>query len=99
MELTPMHKMIETVRFKHGVDVVACDIDGGKALLDMKSSNYYKLNRSAALVWDWVGEGADISELTDKMVGEFDVEPDECIADVRAVLESFVGAGLLERDG
>ena len=94
-----MHKMVEPVRYQQAKDVVACDIDGGKALLDMRSSNYYKLNTSAALIWDWVGEGATIGELTDKMVGEFDVEAQDCIEDVEAVVESFVKAGLLEQYG
>lgn len=91
-----MERIDDTVRIVHASDVVACDLDGGKALLDMNSSNYYRLNGSASMIWEWIGDGATLAELIDRMLQEYDVERDECEKDVEAVVSSFIKAGLLE---
>lgn len=77
-------------------EVVACELDGGKALLDLRGSRYYKLNRSAALIWEWIGEGSTLSLLVDRMLQRFDVDRSQCEEDVIAIISSFEKAGLVD---
>lgn len=79
--------------------VVACEVEDGKALLDLESSTYYKLNRSAALIWEWIGDGATIPALVERMLAHFEVGEDECTRDVEAIIASFCDAGVLEAEG
>lgn len=84
-----------TVRLRHAEEIVSCNLDGGSALLDMSTSNYYKLNNSAAMIWQFIGDGATVSSLIERMLAEFEVEREQCAADVESVVASFMEAGLV----
>jgi len=88
----------ERDKFSIGANVVACELDDGRALLDLSKSQYYRLNRTAAIVWEWLEEeSASIDELTIKMLGRFDVEESTCRADLTTMLNTFLEAGLVEQ--
>lgn len=84
--------------FRPAEHVVACELEGGKALLDLETSTYYKLNHSAALIWEWIGDGAGTPDLVARMLDCFEVGEDECKQDVEAIIDSFCDAGLLETE-
>ncbi len=77
-------------------DVVACELDDGVALLDLRVSKYYKLNKTAALIWDWMSEPATVDQLVTRITERFDVSESECRADILAILASFESSGLIE---
>lgn len=83
-------------RISTAANVVACDLDGGKALLDLTTSQYYKINPTAALVWEWISGGATLNSLIENMLEEFDVEEGVVRADVEAIISSFADAGLVQ---
>lgn len=76
-------------------DVVSCKLDGGNALLDLTSSSYYRLNSTAATVWDCIGEGMNKRQIVEQLLIEYDVDHDQCAADVDAIVDSFLEAGLI----
>lgn len=79
-------------------NVVACELDDGRALLDLTESQYYKLNRTGAIVWEWLEEeSASIDQLTTKMLARFEVEEAICRADLASILSTFLEAGLVEQ--
>ncbi len=84
-------------RFSQTSDVVACNLDGGKALLDMASSNYYQLNGTAALLWELIGEGSSVVQVAEQMLEKFEVDRSQCLADTKEVIGSFEEAGLVLR--
>lgn len=77
-------------------DVVACDLDGGKALLDLQTSQYIKLNETAALIWQWIGEELSPNEMLDEMMAKYDVDEAECREDIESLIGSLKEAGLVE---
>lgn len=85
----------EAPRFRHAPDVVACELDGGNALLDLASSDYYRLNGTAAAVWDGIGEGSTVAQLIERILSEFDVERDQCASDVKTIISALLDAGLV----
>lgn len=85
-----------SVIYHHRADVVACELEGGKALLDLESSNYFKLNDTAALIWEWIGEGASVAQLIHKITDRFDIGEEECAQDVEAIVSSFEENGLVD---
>lgn len=82
-------------RLQHGADVVACELDGGSALLDLASSDYYRLNGTAAAVWDGIGEGLSAPQIAQRIVSEYDVDLEQCTADVDAIISALLDAGLV----
>lgn len=87
----------ESARLRQAPDVVACSLESGNALLDLTSSNYYSLNGSAAMIWEWIDSGATIAELVERMLETYDVDRETCVADIQSIVASFEQAGLVVR--
>jgi hypothetical protein len=85
----------EGVRFAHAPDIVACKLDGGNALLDLASSDYYRLNSTATTIWECVGQGLAFSQIIERVLFEYEVEHDQCVSDVEAIIRSFMQANLI----
>ncbi len=85
----------ELRQFRQAPDVVACKLDDGNALLDLSSGEYYRLNSTGAFVWECVGDGLDVHEIAERIVSEYDVNHDRCLADILAVCDSLLSAGLV----
>jgi hypothetical protein len=76
-------------------DVIICDIDDGKALLDLDSSKYFKLNHVAAVVWEGIGAGgASLESLVELVTSKFEVSREQCDSDVRLLISSLCAAGI-----
>lgn len=77
-------------------NVVSCELDGGRALLDLEKSQYYSLNDTAATIWEWLEADTNKpSELVEKMQATYEVELEQCQADLAAILSSLLDAGLI----
>lgn len=76
-------------------NVVSCDYEGGKALLDLEKSTYFKLNNSATLIWNWLENPTSRDGLVSKMTDIFEVDPATCKADVSKILLDFVESKLV----
>lgn len=82
-------------KFIQAENIVCCDLEGGKALLDTNSSQYYKLNETAALVWEQLADGSTIAELADKVCERFDVQRIQAVTDLKNMLSAFFDAKLV----
>jgi len=79
-------------------DVVSCELDGGAALLDLRSSSYFKLNSTASAVWTLIEKSPQtLDSLVKSITDQFEVDTDRCAADLEAVLSSFLEAELIEQ--
>lgn len=75
-------------------DVVASDIGGDWALLDMESSLYYTLNETGATVWNAMQAPTSLDKLVSVVTEHFSVSEEVCRPDVEALLEHLVQSGL-----
>lgn len=79
-------------------EVVASEVDGGAALLDLRSSQYYGLNPVGAYVWSQIQEPKTLDALAAAVADAFDVDVSSCRDDIARLLGDFHGAGLIRRD-
>ena len=80
-------------------DLVSCDLAGETALLHFKSGVYYGLNPVATFVWKLIQGPKTFEDLREAVLKEYDVEPDQCERDLRALLEELSAAHLIEVRG
>jgi hypothetical protein len=80
-------------------DIAWREIDGEIVLLDLTGAAYYSVSRSGAALWPAVVEGSTIGELVERLALEFSLDRDGAERDVRALVESLRGEGLLEASG
>lgn len=80
-------------------DIVASDIGGDWALLDMESSLYYTLNETGAAVWNAMQVPATIDALVSVVTERFSVSDEVCRLDVEALLVDLEKSGLVTISG
>jgi hypothetical protein len=80
-------------------DIVASDIGGDWALLDMESSLYYTLNETGATVWNAMQAPATLDALVSVVTEHFSVSDEVCRPDVEALLADLVKSGLVTISG
>ena len=79
-------------------DVVSCELESGCALLDLNSSKYFRLNGTAAFLWEKLEAApATASQLADHLVERYEVERSQCLADITKILGALEKAELIVR--
>ncbi|ESQ81412.1 hypothetical protein AEAC466_21520 [Asticcacaulis sp. AC466] len=74
---------------------MACELDGGAALLDLKSGSYFRLNQTGSFVWSLLESPRAFGELFDAMAGHFDVDAEILSQDLKALIGSLLERGLI----
>jgi hypothetical protein len=77
-------------------DQVSCELGGEAAILNLKAGVYYGLNEVGARIWKLILEPKRVSEIRDTILEEYQVEPDQCEADVMVLLQDLLDNGLIE---
>jgi len=65
---------------------VACEVGGEMGILHLDDGLYYSLNEVGACIWQLVQEPRYVDELVEAITAKFDVERDQCLADIQALV-------------
>ena len=76
--------------------LIEAEVDGELVALHVDNGTCYGFNGTATRIWAMIEEPKRVSELRDALVGEFDVEPDVCEAQLLDLLRDLEGDGLIE---
>lgn len=82
--------------------VVACqnqvcaDLQGEAVILNLTTGIYHGLNETGCTIWHLAQSPSRVAAICDHLLAEYDVEPERCLAEVLAVLEQMIAAGILE---
>jgi hypothetical protein len=72
------------------------EVDGEKIILDLEGGIYFGLNPTGAQIWEAIQEPTPIGEVVAKVAGEYDVETEQCLEDVMALVQDLKKNGLVE---
>ena len=76
----------QTELFAAAPDVIACELEGGAALLDLRTSHYFSLNSVGAVLWQALQTPTSPERLSETVAEHFEITADACRADVEAYL-------------
>ena len=77
-------------------EVFSCELAGGQALLDLRSSTYYSINAVGSHVWRLLQEPVAVGDIHRSVTDAFEVEPERARSDILALLTQFADAGLVQ---
>ena len=77
--------------------VVVCDLEEGKALLNLEESQYFKLNDSAGKAWSLLQDGIEVDALVDAMSEYFEVDRERVGLDVISILDALLASRLIQK--
>jgi len=74
-------------RFKQHPQAICTELDGEVALFQSSTCDYLVLNDSGSAIWNALTAKPTLAELCASLQVEYNVSPDDCLADVEAWLE------------
>ena len=75
---------------------LASSIAGETVILGISAGRYYGLDAVGARIWQLIQAPGSVAEIVRTIVGEYEVDRERCEADVLALLQQLVDAGLVE---
>jgi hypothetical protein len=69
--------------------------DGDVVILSLRSGVYYGLNSVAARVWNLIQKPSTVMEIVDTLVREYEIDPEQCKAEVEQLLKDLEENGLI----
>jgi len=78
-------------------EVVWQDVDDDLVVLDLRSSTYFKLNGTGALLWDLLREPTSQQDLVEALMSKYGIDEDRATSDVDAFIDSLTQKKLLDR--
>jgi|SRR5688500_13530735 len=67
-------------------------------LIDLRTNEVYEMNRTAARMWQLLGDGVDVDDIEGRLASEFEVEPKELRRQMEGFLVILLDANLVERE-
>ncbi|WP_246943845.1 lasso peptide biosynthesis PqqD family chaperone [Bacillus pinisoli] len=86
---------LETIVLQSEGNIVS-DMGGEKVMLSIENGKYYNLGEIGGAIWDLINTPKSISELIDKLVGQYDVEEEECKEQILPFLEHLKTENLIK---
>lgn len=81
--------MSQTETYSAQPDVVACELDSGAALLDLRTSLYFSLNGVGAVLWEALQSRTSLDNLAVLVAEKFDVAVEDCRRDVEVYVKEL----------
>lgn len=88
-------QLIEAGRFQVSEAVVSAELGGEGVLLDIATGLYYGLDETGSQIWRLVREGLGASDICDRLLSEYDVDPERLRTDITGFLDQLEQNGLI----
>lgn len=69
---------------------VATEMSGETVILNFTTGEYFGLDEVGALVWKHIQQPVTVADLCDIIMAEYEVDADQCLADVQAMVSDLV---------
>ena len=77
-------------------ELLCCDLAEGAVILDLKSGVYYGLDAVGTYICGLIQESRTMREITAGVLGEYAVEPAQCVEDLRNLFAEMTERKLIE---
>ncbi len=88
--------MAENLLVQRRAGLIEAEVDGELVALHVDNGTCYGFNTTATRIWAMIEQPKPLAELRDELVGEFDVAPDVCEAQLLDLLRDLEADGLVE---
>ena len=79
--------------------VISQEISGETVILDLESECYFGLDTVGTRIWQLIGEHGDLRRIFATLLAEYEVEEEQLLADLEALISDAAGRGLITLRG
>ena len=84
--------------YRRAVDLMEAELGAELVALDAEAGTCFGFNEVATSVWHALSEPRSFDELCTGLLGEYDVDPDQCRSELKALLDDMQARGLVAVD-
>src|SRR5436190_2114731 len=88
-------RLTETI-YKRATELMEADLGDELVALDVKTGDFFDLNSVAADVWRLLEHPQSAEQLCASLLSEYEVDAEQCHADIIELLNTMVAEGLVE---
>ena len=77
-------------------EAISQEVGGETVILDLNGEQYFGLDAVGTRIWQLLKECGETEEVFDRMLGEFDVAPEQLRKDLTQLISQLSDAGLVE---
>lgn len=88
--------MGQDLRIERRGEMIETEVDGELVALHVDNGTCYGFNSTATRIWGMIEEPRLLSELTEALVRDYDVDAATCEAQLRELLDELAADGLVE---
>jgi hypothetical protein len=78
---------------------VSGDLGEEAVILSLEDGMYYGVNTVGSRIWSEIQQPRTLQQLLGTLTDEFEVDPDECLRDLKAFLQQLADKGLVQVQG
>lgn len=77
-------------------NVFTADMNGETVMMDTEKGKYFNLGAVGGRIWEVLEKKMTLEELVEILTGEYNIDYDTCLNDVKEFVEKLVSMGLVE---
>lgn len=85
----------ESAQMHPNPDVISQRLDDTMILLHLRTNRFYELSRTGARFWELLGDGLNETQIKERMMEEFEVDPDQLAREMDDLIHSLKKEDLL----
>jgi PqqD family protein of HPr-rel-A system len=89
-------KVSQDLRVERRGEMIETEVDGELVALHIDNGTCYGFNSTATRIWTMIEQPKLLSELTEELMREFDVDAATCEAQLKELLDELAADGLVE---
>jgi hypothetical protein len=82
-------------KLRQGLDHVATSIGDETAVMSLKRGRYYAVGSVAERIWQMLEAPASPREITERLLEEYDITPEQCAREIDVFLIELIEEGLV----
>lgn len=75
---------------------ISSDAGNETIVLELEKGNYYGLGEVSSRVWELVQQPISLEDLSNKILEEYEVSPEQCEQDLHQLLKKLLELGLIQ---
>ena len=88
--------MVSETMVERGSGLIEAEVDGEIVALHVENGRCYGFNSTATVIWKMIETPKSLDTIRDALVGQFDVDPQTCEAQLKDLLDELAKDGLIE---
>lgn len=94
-EINGNMKMTLNSKIIRNSDIDATDLDGEVVMMNLEKGQYFMMNQVGSRIWEIIKEPSTVNNIINTLLGEFQVEKNQCKENVVEFLGKLKNADLI----